>query len=116
MTRNLASGSAAPTAGPVLRLRPNSALVLDVRQSSEFAAGHLPGARSVELGNVREEVAGRRGSGVGREQSVGMCGHGERAQTGASLLPREGRRDLAVAVGCPQDWATTHGAARETGP
>ena len=35
-----------------------------------------------------------------------MCGHGERAMTAASLLARTGRRDLTVAVGGPDDWAT----------
>lgn len=74
--------------------------VVDVRQDAEYAAGHLPGARHVELGRLA-------GAGGDLPQSglVLMCGHGERAATAASLLERAGYRDLAVAVGGPQDWA-----------
>jgi glyoxylase-like metal-dependent hydrolase (beta-lactamase superfamily II)/rhodanese-related sulfurtransferase len=73
--------------------------VLDVRQQAEFTSGHLPGARHVELGALAD--AG--------ELPVGplavMCGHGERAMTGASLLQRAGHRDLTVLVGGPSDWS-----------
>jgi rhodanese-related sulfurtransferase len=83
--------------------------VLDVRQRSEFAGGHLPGARNVELGDVPTSAddltAGR---------TVVMCGHGERAMTGASLLERAGHRDVSVLVGGPEDWAGAHGVALET--
>jgi hydroxyacylglutathione hydrolase len=34
-----------------------------------------------------------------------MCGHGERAMTGASLLQRAGHRDLTVLLGGPSDWS-----------
>jgi hypothetical protein len=34
-----------------------------------------------------------------------MCGHGERAMTGASLLEQRGRTDLTVVAGGPEDWA-----------
>jgi hydroxyacylglutathione hydrolase len=73
--------------------------VLDVRQQGEFASGHLPGARHVELGAL---------TGAG-ELPAGplavMCGHGERAMTGASLLQRAGHRDLTVLLGGPSDWS-----------
>jgi rhodanese-related sulfurtransferase len=36
-----------------------------------------------------------------------MCGHGERAATGASLLERAGY-DITVVKGGPDDWAA-HG-------
>lgn len=73
--------------------------VLDVRQRAEFASGHLPGARHVELGALASAD----------ELPVGplavMCGHGERAMTAASLLQRAGHRDLTVLVGGPSDWS-----------
>jgi hydroxyacylglutathione hydrolase len=76
-----------------------SGIVLDVRQQDEFAAGHLPGARHIELGALAS--AG--------ELPVGplavMCGHGERAMTAASLLQRAGRGDLTVLVGGPGEWS-----------
>ena len=40
-----------------------------------------------------------------------MCGHGERAMTGASVLERAGRHDLSVLRGGPADWAAATGRA-----
>jgi hydroxyacylglutathione hydrolase len=73
--------------------------VLDVRQRGEFEAGHLPGALNVELGVLADapEIDGR--------NLTVMCGHGERAMTAASVLARGGRREVAVAVGGPNEWA-----------
>lgn len=74
--------------------------VLDVRQRSEFAAGHLPGAHHVELGELPARMS---------ELPVGplavMCGHGERAATAVSLLETGGRRDVRLVVGGPGEWA-----------
>jgi rhodanese-related sulfurtransferase len=44
-----------------------------------------------------------------------MCGHGERAMTGASLLARAGRSQVAVAVGGPDDWAAAHDRPLDAG-
>ncbi len=87
--------------------RPGGA-VLDVRQQGEFASGHLPGAHHVELGAL---------AGAGELPAAGplavMCGHGERAMTGASLLQRAGHRDLTVLVGGPGDWSGATGRPLE---
>jgi hydroxyacylglutathione hydrolase len=84
--------------------------VLDVRQEAEFIAGHVPGAVHVELGDLAHRVDEMRGGPV-----VVMCGHGERAMTGASLLERTGATGVAVLAGGPQDWADVHGARLELG-
>jgi rhodanese-related sulfurtransferase len=76
--------------------------VLDVRQRGEYDAGHVRGAHNVELGSLT--AAGAASGPV----SV-MCGHGERAMTAASLLARQGRRDVTVLVGGPEDWARHRG-------
>jgi len=88
----------------------DGAQVLDVRQGSEFAGGHLHGARNVELGEVPTSADDLIPGPI-----VVMCGHGERAMTGASLLERAGHLDVSVLVGGPEDWAREHGAALETG-
>src|SRR4029453_11307476 len=81
-------------------------VVLDVRQASEVADGHLPGALAVELG----ELAGDRQSGELPEGPVTvMCAHGERAMTAASLLERAGRKELRVVHGGPRDWQRATG-------
>jgi len=85
-----------------------SGYVLDVRQATEFATGHLPGAINIELGSIDSS------SPPAGAMSL-MCGHGERAMTAASLLARAGRRDTTVLIGGPEEWASVHGPL-ETGP
>jgi rhodanese-related sulfurtransferase/glyoxylase-like metal-dependent hydrolase (beta-lactamase superfamily II) len=84
--------------------------VLDVRQAAEYAAGHVPGAVHVELGDLparaQQVPAG----------AVVMCGHGERAMTAASLLQRAGHRGLAVLAGGAPDWAAATGRPLREGP
>jgi rhodanese-related sulfurtransferase len=83
-------------------------VVLDVRQASEVAGGHLPGALTVELG----ALAGDRLPAQLPEGPVTiMCSHGQRAMTAASLLERAGRRDLQVVVGGVDDWQQASGQA-----
>jgi rhodanese-related sulfurtransferase len=84
--------------------------VVDVRQSSEHADGHLPGARLIELGNLLRMAAE-----LPDEATTVMCGHGERAATAASLLERAGRRDLSILAGGPRDWAQATGRTLDTG-
>jgi len=84
-----------------------SGTVLDVRQQAEFTSGHLPGARHVELG----ALAGAKELPAG--PLAVMCGHGERAMTGASLLHRAGRGDLTVLVGGAGDWSEATGRPLE---
>jgi hydroxyacylglutathione hydrolase len=79
--------------------------VLDVRQAVEYAAGHVPGAVHLELGSLRPQL-----DAVPTGPITTMCGHGERAMTGASILVAAGRDDVSVMVGGPDDWARAAGA------
>jgi glyoxylase-like metal-dependent hydrolase (beta-lactamase superfamily II) len=83
--------------------------LLDIRQLPEFAGGHVPAARHVELGSL-EQAAGR----LPDEPIVVMCGHGERAAGAASLLERAGHHNVAVFRGGPDDWARATGRPLET--
>jgi len=83
--------------------------VLDVRQDSEYRAGHIPGAVHVELGDLPGLAQ------AAPEGAVVMCGHGERAMTAASLLQRAGHHGLAVLAGGPGDWAAAVGRALQEG-
>lgn len=89
---------------------PRAVTVLDVRQSAEFTAGHVPGALHVELGDLPTRAAQLPAGPI-----VVMCGHGERAMNAASLLARAGRREVAVLDGGPDTWAQAGGAPLETG-
>jgi len=84
--------------------------VLDIRQESEFAAGHLPGAEHTELGSLAAAAASLASGPV-----TVMCGHGERAMSAASVLERAGRDDVRVLLGGPGDWAASHGVDLESG-
>lgn len=81
--------------------------VLDIRQGNEFAAGHLPGAGHLELGDLLTRTAQQ-----STVPTVVMCGHGERAMSAASLLEQAGHGGgVRVLDGGPQDWATATGRA-----
>jgi hydroxyacylglutathione hydrolase len=85
------------------------AAVIDVRQAGEYAAGHLPGARNIELGALTSQAAGVEG-----RLAVTMCGHGERAATAASVLERAGHTAVAILAGGPLDWSDATGVALES--
>jgi hydroxyacylglutathione hydrolase len=82
--------------------------VLDVRQASEVADGHLPGAVTVELGAL---VGDRLPAELPDGPVTVMCSHGQRAMTAASLLERAGLKDLQVVHGGPRDWQRATGQA-----
>jgi glyoxylase-like metal-dependent hydrolase (beta-lactamase superfamily II)/rhodanese-related sulfurtransferase len=81
--------------------------VLDIRQDNEWDAGHLPGAVHIELGSLAEAT-------VPAGPLTVMCGHGERAMSGASLLTFAGHREVSVLAGGPDDWRAATGVELET--
>jgi hydroxyacylglutathione hydrolase len=111
----LAGGTAAWRAaglpeGRIGQVAPGGAAgaVLDVRQASEVAGGHLPGAVAVELGALRVDRGTPQGLPAG--PLTVMCESGMRAMTAASLLARGGRRDLRVVMGGgPAEWSAATG-------
>lgn len=78
-------------------LTDNGAPILDVRQGDEFAGEHIAGALHRELGSLADELSDV------PDGVVVMCGHGERAMTGASLLERAGHPRVSVLKGGPRD-------------
>jgi len=105
----VASGRALATI-PIVEARTLDGPVLDVRQDVEYATGHVPGAHHVELGGLAAV-----GHEIERPVTV-MCGHGERAATGASVLAGQDPTGVRIATGGPADWAAAHGRALETTP
>ncbi|APU43326.1 MBL fold metallo-hydrolase [Streptomyces sp. TN58] len=98
-----AAGHKLATTSFVTADRTNNRPYVDVRQESEFAAGHVPGALNIELGGLTRMAADA------PEGAVIACGHGERAMTAASLLERAGHTGVAVLDGGPADYAAAHG-------
>ena len=85
---------------PVVAPGAASGTLVDVRQRAEYAAGHVPGAVNLELGDTARE-AQRLPAGP----LTVMCGHGERAMSAASILAAQGRSDVSVLVGGPAEVA-----------
>lgn len=67
-----------------------TAPLLDVRQDSEWARGHVDAAAHVELGNLAV------GAVAVEPGTIVHCGHGQRAMTAASLLAKEGTAPVSV--------------------
>ncbi|CAN5360031.1 MBL fold metallo-hydrolase [soil metagenome] len=88
-----------------------SASVIDIRQASEYAAGHVAAAYNFELGSLAEHLAE-----LPAGPLVVMCGHSERAMSSASILERAGRTDVSVLDGSATDWTRESGQPLETGP
>ena len=86
-------------------------VLVDVRQRAEFAAGHVPGALNLELGDLVANAAE-----LPAKPLVVMCAHGDRAVSAASVLEGAGRRDVVILPGGAQAWAAAgHGGRLATG-
>jgi rhodanese-related sulfurtransferase len=63
-----------------------SPLVLDVREASEFAGGHIPGSMHVPYGELQDRLAE-----LPRERALAtICTGGKRSGLAASILQRAG--------------------------
>jgi glyoxylase-like metal-dependent hydrolase (beta-lactamase superfamily II) len=100
------TGAGLPTASTSLRpaYAEDHIRVLDIRQRSEYAAGHVPGAINIELGELS-----RRLGDLDDRRTVVMSGHGERAISAASVLARAGFPQVTALLGSPEDWARANG-------
>jgi hydroxyacylglutathione hydrolase len=104
-----AGGGDIRTTGLVEPADVDAPVVVDVRQRSEHADGHLPRAELIELGALPDQAAD-----LPAGATTVMCRHGERAASAASLLERAGRTDLSILVGGPADWAAATGRSLES--
>lgn len=84
----------------------DAARVVDVRQRSEYVAGHVPGALDVEFGAA--------GTATVSDGLLGtVCGHRERAASAAKVLERYVRTDVWILSCVPDDWARASGGVLE---
>lgn len=73
------------------RLIDGGAMLVDVRDPSEFAMGSLPGATNIPLGSLRNEVAKLRAA---NRSIVLFCQSGGRSKLALALLTQSGLCDL----------------------
>ncbi len=79
---------------------PDGAWLLDVREDDEWAAGHIPGARHIPLGQL-----GARTAEVPHDEAIYViCRSGVRSGRAAQALTGAGWEAVNVAGGM-QDWA-----------
>ncbi len=89
--------------------REEGAVVVDVREPSEYREGHVPGALSIPMG----QLPGRVGE-IDRDKPVHViCASGNRSQAMADLLEHQGFHAWSVAGGT-KAWARS-GRPLETG-
>src|SRR5207249_11827759 len=75
-------------------------LVIDVRQASEFAAGHIPGALHLGAGELTDHLAE-----LPRDRPLAtMCASGYRSSVAASLLRQAGFTDVSWVAGGVPTW------------
>ena len=67
-------------------------MILDVRQRSEYHAGHIKGALNIELGELQDHL-----DGLPREiPLITVCAAGMRASMAGGILQRDGRNNVQV--------------------
>jgi hydroxyacylglutathione hydrolase len=73
--------------------------ILDVRRPMEFAAGHVPGAHNVPLGELPRRI-----DEIENRPLAVICAGGYRSSAAASLLARHGLTDLRNVAGGTEAW------------
>lgn len=81
-------------------------LLVDVRESDEFVAGHVPGAINLPLSSFEPS---RLPAPMG-QKVVLICRSGRRAATALEKVEATGRRDVALYPGSMNDWTVRGGA------
>jgi rhodanese-related sulfurtransferase len=89
------------SAADALVLREAGAFVLDVRQPDEWAAGHIPDATLIPLGQLASRIAE-----VPKDrQVVVVCRSGNRSAQGRDILLDAGYPSVTSMAGGMNDWS-----------
>jgi hydroxyacylglutathione hydrolase len=84
--------------------RRDGLVVVDVRQDSEWQAGHIPGAIHIEGGQLPHHELK-----LGPDQPIAVhCGHHERSTTALALLEQRSFKNLMLMEGGMGGWEAAH--------
>ncbi len=83
-----------------LDFAPGQVILLDVRNPSEWNAGHIPGARHIMLGDLPHKLDTL----PTQQPIITVCQAGHRASIAASLLARAGFQNVATLEGGMNAW------------
>lgn len=82
----------------------NRLVVLDVRDPSEWGAGHVPGSRNIAAGDI---ARGERLD-IARDVPIAVvCGSGYRSSVAASILHGSGKRGVFAVPGGMEAWTAS---------
>lgn len=79
---------------------PDEYNLVDVRQVKEYAQGHLPGARSIPMGELEE----RQGELDPEKPTIAYCAAGVRSRAAATVLANAGFKDVHSMKGGIREW------------
>jgi len=100
-----AAGSFASYEEVVGGLAKGDIVLVDVRETDEFAAGHVPGAVNLPLSRFDPAAVPRPAD----KKVVVMCRSGNRSGKAVAILAGAGRSDVADYSGSMNDWARRGG-------
>jgi rhodanese-related sulfurtransferase len=86
---------------------PGEALIIDVREPQEYAAGHVPGAINIPRGVIDSQIWNHLGSSekAGQERPIVLqCQSGRRATLAAQTLGELGFTQTSVVIMNLDDW------------
>lgn len=84
-----------------LDFAPDQVILLDVRNPSEWAAGHIPAARHIMLGDLPRQIPTL----PTNQPIITACQAGHRASIAASLLARAGFKNVGSLEGGMNAWS-----------
>lgn len=100
LTRGASGGASLDTLRATRLINDSGAVVLDVRTPAEFAAGHLPNARNIPLG----ELDKRAGELPANKPVLVCCTSGVTSSRAAGVLRKAGRTDVFNLSGGLEGW------------
>jgi rhodanese-related sulfurtransferase len=86
---------------------PGGALIIDVREPQEYAAGHIPGAINIPRGVIETQIWNHLEKADVEHPIVLQCQSGKRATLAAQTLGELGFRQTSAVIMSLDDWKTS---------